>query len=530
MFRIAICGVGALGAAFADKTIKNHEQGVELFGIVRDLNSFWGSPVLVDGRPLRINYRTVQTVKEIPFDLVLYCVKSYEMETATEETKVLVNPNTLVGSVSSGLDADISLRKVFPSGQVFTAVPFGFDVSRISSHITLGKEGTLFLGTKGLSVPNKARLGDLFRKTGIPHKISSDDDYWKWKQFLFDLSIGQTCFVYQQTYGEYIHNEKASEIAFNAMEEIVALAKSMHVNLSFSDMVDCIDTVKTFSESGRTSMLQDYWDERRLETEALSDKAVSLAVHNHVKFTTNLWLHDQMYMMMAKGKLQAAASDSCERLYSRVNFIPTPEIIAQQLRREIVGRQVPAGTIMKEHEISLRFNASRCSVRTALQKLAEEGLLVTLPNGRKKSVDFSLQQLENLFDIRWIFERRAVEILLDDASLPLEGIQNAIKTIEEQYRHGEKNWGLFDVTFHAEIIKATQNSFLVNSFRCYTSIWFTIMSFRSPIREDPGYGSLFIALHKQLLDLLQNRSKDVLSFLKNHLDEGKSMAQVSLGF
>ena len=177
----------------------------------------------------------------------------------------------------------------------------------------------------------------------------------------------------------------------------------------------------------------------------------------------------------------------------------------------------------------MRFNASRCSIRTALQNLAGEGLLVNLPNGRKRIVEITAQQLENLFGIRWLLEKRATEIILDDSSLCLDGVQEAITIIEEQYRHGEKNWSFFEINFHAEIVKATQDIFLINSFRCYSPTWFTVMSFRNPIREDPGYGSLFLATHKQLLSLLQNRSKDILSLLKNHLDEEKAMAQVGIG-
>lgn len=276
-------------------------------------------------------------------------------------------------------------------------------------------------------------------------------------------------------------------------------------------------------------MLQDYWDDRQLETEVLCDKAISLAIRHHVKFTTNLWLHDQIYMVLARGNLQAAENNPSERLYSRVNFIPTPEIIAQQLRKEILRSQYPKGTILKEKDISVRFNASRCSIRTALQNLAGEGLLVNLPNGRKRIVEITAQQLENLFGIRWLLEKRATEIILDDSSLCLDGVQEAITIIEEQYRHGEKNWSFFEINFHAEIVKATQDIFLINSFRCYSPTWFTVMSFRNPIREDPGYGSLFLATHKQLLSLLQNRSKDILSLLKNHLDEEKAMAQVGIG-
>lgn len=41
MLRIAICGIGALGSVLADKIVKKHTEDIELFGIVRDLNSCW---------------------------------------------------------------------------------------------------------------------------------------------------------------------------------------------------------------------------------------------------------------------------------------------------------------------------------------------------------------------------------------------------------------------------------------------------------------------------------------------------------
>jgi ketopantoate reductase len=62
--RVAILGLGAVGASYAQQICK-YAPDVILYGVVRDLETYWGSPILINDEPLRINYRTVGSLKSV---------------------------------------------------------------------------------------------------------------------------------------------------------------------------------------------------------------------------------------------------------------------------------------------------------------------------------------------------------------------------------------------------------------------------------------------------------------------------------
>jgi 2-dehydropantoate 2-reductase len=519
-FRVAIVGMGALGALYA-RDITSHKSNIDLYGVVRDITTHWGSPIVVNSKPLKINCRTVETLKSIPFDLILLCVKSYELADAVGQIEDLVGKDTLIGSVTCGIEAGNYLCSIFGPEKVFIAVPEKTDVSRILYHVTIGRKGCLLLGCKDGDSKKNELLEVIFNECHIAHKIVTNIDYCLWKQFMFDLAIGQTTLVYQLTYGEYVHNEKAMEMAFNAMVEIVNLAKNLGISLAFSDIANCIDNVKALSNKGRSCMLQDYWVDRRLETDALCDKAVALASRRKVGFQTNLLLRDQIQKMVIKGSIKATENTNADRLSTRVGFVPTSEYIAQQLRVDILKGKYTAGANLKETEIAHRFDASRCSVRSALQTVSDEGLLKTLSNGRREVVEITEKQLIDLFTVRLLLETKAVETIVADATIDISNVKSVLDEIDLKYKHnkGKKDWNELDIKFHGEIVDSARNIFLSNSFRTIAPLWFTVTNFNNPLRQDPNYAAQFFTSHSLLLGLLEQRGKEVYTNLKAHIEK-----------
>ncbi|MBI1348437.1 GntR family transcriptional regulator [bacterium] len=60
------------------------------------------------------------------------------------------------------------------------------------------------------------------------------------------------------------------------------------------------------------------------------------------------------------------------------------EQIVEQLRRDVLSGELPAGEPLREESLAKRFGVSRGPIRDALLQLSQEGLLVTLPNRGSK--------------------------------------------------------------------------------------------------------------------------------------------------
>lgn len=98
--------------------------------------------------------------------------------------------------------------------------------------------------------------------------------------------------------------------------------------------------------------------------------------------------------------------------------IKTVSGIAQERIREAILRgTLPPGTRIDQNQLAADLNTSLIPVREALKSLASEGLVQIIPRRGAFVADFSLNDLENLYEARMMFEgqvaAKAVPLLKD---------------------------------------------------------------------------------------------------------------------
>lgn len=133
--------------------------------------------------------------------------------------------------------------------------------------------------------------------------------------------------------------------------------------------------------------------------------------------------------------------------------VPKSEQIYEILRRAIVHLDMTPGAAISEKDICAEFDVSRTPVREALQKLAEEGLVVVFPHSGTYVSRISYAVAEEGFLIRRALEiegiRRAVT-RIDDAQVELLQASIArMRTILADGRLGD--YLDEDDVFHAKI-------------------------------------------------------------------------------
>ena len=95
----------------------------------------------------------------------------------------------------------------------------------------------------------------------------------------------------------------------------------------------------------------------------------------------------------------------------------TPDRIQDKLRKDIIMGKYRKGDRIVEAELAEAFDASRGSVRSALQALEGEGMIKMLANGRKEVVGFTKKEAHDMYELRWLIENRAVEIAHEQKTL-----------------------------------------------------------------------------------------------------------------
>jgi len=134
------------------------------------------------------------------------------------------------------------------------------------------------------------------------------------------------------------------------------------------------------------------------------------------------------------------------------------ETVAQQVRSEIVSGRAQPGTIYSVPTLATALGISTTPVREALLELSRAGLVSPLRNRGFVVAGASLKDLEDLFDVRVLLERYALEALarvgLTDAE-PLRALADAVAAAVKQqdvagYIEGDRR-------FHEALVARANN-------------------------------------------------------------------------
>lgn len=80
--------------------------------------------------------------------------------------------------------------------------------------------------------------------------------------------------------------------------------------------------------------------------------------------------------------------------------------IADQLRKDILDGSHPAGTQLRQDALAAAFGVSRIPVREALFQLEAEGLVRITPQRGAVVADFSVAEIDDVFELRCVLEPR----------------------------------------------------------------------------------------------------------------------------
>ncbi|MBE2270666.1 MAG: GntR family transcriptional regulator [Anaerolinea sp.] len=200
--------------------------------------------------------------------------------------------------------------------------------------------------------------------------------------------------------------------------------------------------------------------------------------------------------------------------------IKTVSGIAQErIRDAILKGTLPPGTRIDQNQLAEDLNTSLIPVREALKTLASEGLVQIIPRRGAFVAEFSLNDLENLYDARMMVEGQVAAkaaALLTDAQL------NELKIISGQMRDALEQDHYDDFTqlnrrFHFIIYDAANNSYLTDIL---SGLW--------DLAERYRYRYLFIkdkhdvinAEHQEILDACWMRDSERLRIaIERHIQQ-----------
>ncbi|HTY36247.1 MAG TPA: 2-dehydropantoate 2-reductase [Bacteroidota bacterium] len=211
-------------------------------------------------------------------DVVLFCVKAYDTESAARQLVPILRDESLIIPLQNGVDNEEKIRAVVPRGDVYGGVAY------ISSRITgpgeiteVGGFQRIVFGPQQPKTNAHAQaLHEAFLRAGIKSQLQDDITKELWRKLIFIASMGSLTALSRLTHGEILRNARAVSLMFDAMREVHAVASKLGIELEGVDEARVLEGLKRFSDDTRSSMYFDLAAGKPMEIEALNGTIVRL--------------------------------------------------------------------------------------------------------------------------------------------------------------------------------------------------------------------------------------------------------------
>ena len=278
--RVLIVGAGGVGGYFGAKLAR---AGVPVTLLARGAHL---AAIQKDGLRVRsaVDGESVAQVTAVadvsglpPADAVLFCVKSFDTETAAAAIRPAIGPDTAVVSLQNGVDNEETLERVLGPGHTVGGVAYvfatidspGVIAHRFAGHVVFGE-------LDGRSSARLEALRAAFAQAGVRAEVSPNIRRALWQKYvMISAQAGMTA-LSRAPIGVIRALPESRLMYRRIVEELAALARAGGVDLG----PEIIDTVMKAADGlaaeAYSSLHHDLTQGRRLELETLHGHAVRL--------------------------------------------------------------------------------------------------------------------------------------------------------------------------------------------------------------------------------------------------------------
>lgn len=158
----------------------------------------------------------------------------------------------------------------------------------------------------------------------------------------------------------------------------------------------------------------------------------------------------------------------------------TPAIIAGKLRTAIGLGHIPPGSQLGEAELAKELGVSRGPLREAMQRLTQEGLLISIRNRGLFVITMTDEEVRDMYVARTAVERAASELILQKGSKGVAA--QLIPIVKAMQRAADKGdldaMSEADMEYHATLVAAADstrltrmhNTLLTETRMCLTAL------------------------------------------------------------
>jgi 2-dehydropantoate 2-reductase len=300
MMKIAVVGLGGVGGYFGGKLARKYagspEHAVVFIARGEHLAAIRRGGLLlktVEGECRVVpDLATESPADAGPCDLVLFCVKEYDLEAAAAGIGPLLHENTAILPILNGVDIAQRLRSIIPRGVVLSGCVY------ISAFIEapgvvrqVGGACRLIFGPDTGRFDRYRPLEALLTEAGIKAELSNDIAVPLWTKYLFVSPMAGVTSLMGLCFGDVMADGKGRAMVRGLMAEIERLARAKGIALPAESIEQGIATVERFPPATKSSMQLDFEKGRRTEVELF----IGFAVRSGHVLGVPMPLHEELY-------------------------------------------------------------------------------------------------------------------------------------------------------------------------------------------------------------------------------------------
>jgi len=310
--RIAVFGTGGVGGYFGGRLA---QAGMEVTFIARGkhLQAIAKHGLRVDSIKGDFTIRHAiatddpATVGEV--DVILCCIKSWQVSEAAMAMHPMIGPNTIVVPIQNGVEAPAILSDVLGADKVLGGLCRIISMTHEPGHIRhVGAEPYITFGE--LDNQQTERTKKLYRAfseaTGLTVEIATDINAALWKKFILIAPWSGVGAVTRAPVGVFRRLPETRQMLLQSMKEVFNTAIAREVDLSKKVVEETMEFIDTLPEEGTASMQRDIIEGRPSELNEQNGAVVRLGNVVGVQTPVNAFIYYSLLPleMKARGQLK----------------------------------------------------------------------------------------------------------------------------------------------------------------------------------------------------------------------------------
>ena len=294
--RVAVVGAGGIGGPLG-ASLATASHDVSFIARGAHLAAMRADGLRIEGDRGETIVRPVQATDDPasigPVDLVLFCVKLWDVESAGEQIRALLGEDTAVIPLQNGVDASERLVPILGAAHVLggVAVVTGSIVAPGLVRQS-GKHHRMIFGElDGQATARAERIRNACQAAGIDTVLTNDIQLARWEKFIALVAASSVCAVTRLPIGELRDDPDIAPLFEEAMQEVVDVGTACGVRFGQGVLDPWRALLRGVPPDWIPSMAVDVRAGRRLELPWLAGRVVQLGTAHGVPTPVNRVIH-----------------------------------------------------------------------------------------------------------------------------------------------------------------------------------------------------------------------------------------------